>query len=363
MAELVKDIYNKEFLMKFSNIISLEYKEFKRESFLRDTLGSDWEKLEYKQRLRKITLTLGEYLPQNYDEAINILINIKDQCTGFPYMFFPDFVEVFGLEVKNYETSIKALELFTEHSSSEFAIRPFIIMYTENTMNHMKKWAKSDNEHIRRLASEGCRPRLPWAMALPIFKENPLKVLEILELLKSDESLYVRKSVANNLNDISKDNPDIVIKTVKRWLELNNEYTNWICRRACRTLVTIKNEEAMSIFGYDTNINTSETSIIVANKNVEMADISEIKYNVTLKLDKPTHIRLEYGIYFVKANGSTSLKKFLILDKTINETTTLHGVKKYSWVLRTTRKYYKGKQKIVLLINGNEIAEDYVNLL
>ncbi|MDZ7819313.1 MAG: DNA alkylation repair protein [Aliarcobacter sp.] len=136
-------------------------------------------------------------------------------------MVFQDFVEVFGLD--DFDESMKALEVFTQDSSSEFAIRQFILKYENETMNQMKLWAKSPNEHLRRLSSEGCRPRLPWAIALPKFKQNPEKPLEIIELLKNDKSLYVQKSVANNLNDISKDNPQIVIDFVKQNLGKTKE--------------------------------------------------------------------------------------------------------------------------------------------
>lgn len=149
-------------------------------------------------------------------------------------MFFQDFVEVFGLE--DFENSIKALEVFTLESSSEFAVRAFILKYEYQTMQQMKLWTQSSNEHIRRLACEGCRPRLPWAVALPKFKQDPSSVLEIIELLKNDESLYVRKSVANNLNDISKDNPELLLKFVKENLGFSKEL-DWICKHASRTLL------------------------------------------------------------------------------------------------------------------------------
>jgi len=124
---------------------------------------------------------------------------------GLENMIFQDFVEVYGLD--SFDVSMMAFEVFTVNSSSEFAIRKFILKYEEKTMIQMLLWAKSENEHVRRLASEGSRSRLPWAVALPVFKEDPTSVVEILELLKDDVSAYVRKSVANNLNDISKDNP------------------------------------------------------------------------------------------------------------------------------------------------------------
>ncbi len=362
MAEPLKNIYNEKFLIDFAKIIKNEYGLFDEKAFVTSILDDTWDELELKQRMRRISEILGEFLPKDYVEAIEILKKIKNFCVGFPYIVFSDFVEVYGQDIENYDVSMSALELFTECSSSEFAIRPFIINNTIETMNYMKKWAESENEHIRRLASEGCRPRLPWSMALPMFKNDPKEVLEILELLKNDESLYVRKSVANNLNDISKDNPDVVVETVKRWKSENNDYINWIVRHGCRTLIKQKNEEAMKIFGYDTNIKTNNPKLAISKKEITTKDETGLSYSVDIIIDKPTHIRLEYGIYFVKANGSTSLKKFLIVDKTINDTLKLEGVKKHNWVERTTRKHYSGIHKVVLILNGKELEEDRLNL-
>ena len=221
MAEQLKNLYSKEFIEKLANRLFLTYENFKKENFINSIFDSSWQDLELKQRMRHIAHILNKYLPFSYKEQLEILKEVKKDFGGLEAMIFQDFVEVFGLD--DFEESMKALEIFTINSSSEFAIRQFILKYEEQTINQMKIWAKSSNEHIRRLASEGCRPRLPWAVALPLFKQNPIKPFEIIELLKHDKSLYVQKSVANNLNDISKDNPQLVIAFVKQNLGVSKE--------------------------------------------------------------------------------------------------------------------------------------------
>ena len=134
--------------------------------------------------MRHITETLHQFLPNDYPKAINVLKPIAAKCSGFEYMFFQDYVEVYGMD--DYETSIPALEHFTKYASSEFAVRPFIIKYPSKMMRQMEKWANSENHHVRRLASEGCRPRLPWAMALAEFKSNPSPILKVIEKLKNE---------------------------------------------------------------------------------------------------------------------------------------------------------------------------------
>lgn len=144
---------------------------------------------------------------------IPILENNGFKPDNLEFIFFPDFIEVYGID--DYETSVIAFETITEFVSCEFAVRPFIINNQETMLKQMFDWSNHKLPMVRRLASEGCRPRLPWAMAIPSLKENPEPIISILENLKNDVSESVRRSVANNLNDISKDNPKIVIDLVK----------------------------------------------------------------------------------------------------------------------------------------------------
>ncbi len=221
MAGSFKDIYDQRYISMLSEHIVSSYSRFERDDFISNVFDGDWESRELKQRMRHIANTLHLSLPQDYSQAIKILrdaFSKIDAGHGLENMIFQDYVEVYGME--DVETSLQALEHFTVGSSSEFAIRRFILRYPARTMQQMRKWATDDDHHIRRLSCEGCRPRLPWAISLPAFKEDPKEIIEILEILKDDESEYVRKSVANNLNDISKDNPLVVIDIAKRWFLL-----------------------------------------------------------------------------------------------------------------------------------------------
>ena len=156
MAEQLKNLYSKEFIQKLANKLFLTYSDFQKENFINSIFDTTWENLELKQRMRHIALTLNEYLPFSYEEQLEILKEIKKDFGGLEAMIFQDFVEVFGLD--DFEESMKALEIFTINSSSEFAIRQFILKYEEQAMNQMKIWSQSPNEHLRRLSSEGCRP-------------------------------------------------------------------------------------------------------------------------------------------------------------------------------------------------------------
>ncbi len=355
MAELLKDMYNEGFLREFGEKVHNVYSDFNVGIFIDKAIDDEWEELSLKARMRRITEALGKCLPASYEDAIKVLFLIDESCIGFPYLFFPDFVELFGQGEEYFDLSMKAIERFTQRSSSEFAIRPFILKDPERVMKQMMIWSKHPNEHVRRFASEGCRPRLPWGMALQVFKKDPSKVLNILEQLKSDSSIYVRKSVANNLNDISKDNPQAVIDVVKKWSN-KNPHTDWILRKGCRTLIKAANPEVMELFGYtnfkDKGLEITGTSISVSPFSIKIGESCELKYELDIPKGESAHIRIEYGIDFVKARGNTSRKLFLLTDKTVPGGTHISGTKMHSFTDLTTRRHYPGKHQITLLVNG-----------
>ncbi|GMK40771.1 hypothetical protein PCCS19_38270 [Paenibacillus sp. CCS19] len=365
MAEPLKNMYHEAFLREFGTKVRRAYSPFQTESFISDVLQEGWETLELKGRIRRITSVLGAHLPEPYADALNVLFQIDEQCIGFPYLFFPDFVEVYGLSKRDWELSMRALERFTTRSSAEFAIRAFIERDPERAMKQMSEWALHSNEHVRRLASEGCRPRLPWGQALPVFKRDPAPVLNVLKLLKADPSLYVRKSVANNLNDIAKDHPQLVIQTASSWIGAHPD-TDWIVRHACRTLVRKAVPEALALFGYageESGEPIAVSASIKANPTELLIGGScELIYNLQVREGDPARIRVEYGIYFVKAKGKTSRKLFLLSDKTVHGGGVVSGQRTHHFADLTTRKHYPGEHRIVLLVNGVEVAGTSLNL-
>lgn len=363
MPEPLKAMYNKTFLLQFSEKIHAVYNAFDTGGFIAKVMDTTWDGLALKARMRRITESLGNYLPIPYEESLDVLFAIDEECIGFPYLFFPDFVAVYGQAEEHWGLSIKALERFTVKSSAEFAVRSFLLRDPERMMRQMEAWAHHPNEHVRRLASEGCRPRLPWGEGLSIFKRDPSPVLRVLELLKADPSLYVRKSVANNLNDIAKDHPEVVLETARRWQGVH-PYTDWIVRQGCRTLIRKANPEAMVLFGYAQPIEslTSYASLAVEPPVVPMGGSCELKYELYIRDGGAVRIRIEYGIDFVKVRGHTSRKNFLLADKIVPGGTRLSGVRKHQWLDLTTRRHYPGEHRIVLLINGREAAYTVMKL-
>ncbi len=349
MAELLKNALNPEALHKIAQAVQAIYPPFQVDGFVNAIVDTTWDTLELKARWRKISTVFGEYLPQDYEEALAIL---EKGLPSFPMAFFvPDFVEIYGQEDKYWDVSINALERITPYWSSEFAVRPFIIKDTERMMQKMYTWALHKNEHIRRLASEGCRPQLPWAIALTAFKKDPSPILPILEQLKTDPSAYVRKSVANNLNDISKTHPELVIKLAREWYG-KNPHTNWILKHGCRTLLKKGNSDTLALFGYGNTTSASVRHFALEAASVCMGE--DIGFSFVVTAEEETSVRLEYAMVYARASGKTSRKIFQISAMPLKKNETKTYTKKHSFAELSTRKYYPGTHSITLIMNGVE---------
>ncbi len=195
----------------------------------------------YTQRVAILAELLKKYLPNDYEESLSILLAIlgeenPNQTGMFTHYYWMlpigKFVQEYGAE--HFDSSIKAIEEITKRNTGEYAIRPYIRRYPAETLNVMEQWAKSPNFHLRRLASEGLRPKLPWASKLDTFIQNPMPVFRILEMLKEDEIMFVKKSVANHLTDWIKVNREAVMPLIERWKTSENKHTQWIVKRATR---------------------------------------------------------------------------------------------------------------------------------
>lgn len=356
MPELLKEkYYNYDSLHDLASRIKAVYPPFQMEAFVSGIMDEAWQGLELKARMRRITIHLGRYLPADYTEALGVIDQV---IAGYPVgysdfmlMCFPDFVEVYGQDERYLDLSIAALERYTPLSTSEFAVRPFIINHKERMMAQMAVWARHDNEHVRRLASEGCRPALPWGRALSGFKKDPLPVLAILEQLKTDPSLYVRKSVANNLNDISKTHPHLIVKIAKDWYG-SHEYTDWILRHGCRTLLKKGNKEVLAIFGYYDDNSVEVTNFILETPSVALGE--NLMFSFVVLAGETGRIRLEYGIDYVKAGGKCSRKIFQISRILLKAGQEKAYTKKHSFADLSTRKHYPGSHSVTLIVNGVE---------
>lgn len=351
-VEPLKNLYTPELIREFAEQVAYVYPPFNQEGFTEAVLGGNWEQLELKDRYRHIAVQLGKYLPEDFGQAIKILEPLAPRYTGLPYLFFSEFVAVYGLHNPDRGLALQALKTFTPIASSEFAIRPFIEQDQDQTLAVMLEWTRDESEQVRRLASEGCRPRLPWAGPLRRLIADPAPILPILSALKADPSEFVRRSVANNLNDISKDHPALVLELAAQWLGTDKD-TDRMLKHACRTLLKKSDPEALQLFGFE---DSGENLVEIADLTVQPDSIpigGEIRFTFTLRSPEPYSFKLQYAVDYVKANGKTSPKRFHLTEK--KDFSGEHKIDRgLSFQNYTTRKHYPGQHRLAILVNGVE---------
>ncbi|NDV58227.1 DNA alkylation repair protein [Bacteroides sp. 519] len=368
MAEPFKNMYNEQFLDLFTKDLKLVIPNLDTRAFMSQVMDKEWENRELKQRTVHIATVLKSFLPTDYKDAIAKILELLDcieprypHCSKIDDTKFgllleyggvlDSYIEQYGLG--DYETSVKAIERITQFTSCEFVTHPFIVKYPDAMMAQMLAWSKHEHWGVRRLASEGCRPRLPWAMAIPSLKANPAPIIPILENLKNDPARFVRLSVANNLNDIAKDNPEVVIDLVKRW-QGESEEVDWIIKHGCRTLLKQGNPEVMELFGLGSAKNIHIENFQIATPEVKVGNSLEFSFNLLNKSNKEAKIRLEYGLYYQKANGTLSKKVCKISEKSYAANSTTCITRKHSFKVVTTRKLHPGLHQVAIIINGKE---------
>lgn len=348
MAENLKDKYlNTNFFKQLSIDLKTAYPTLNKNKFYTDCI-KPLDSLELKQRVTHTTLVVAQHLPNNYKKSISVLYDLSEQInTEFGYLFMSEFVSTYGMD--DYKISINALRDFTHHCSSEFAIRDYLKQDFSKTIKHMQSWCEHDNEHIRRLASEGSRPRLPWGVKLQQVIDKPSLTWSILNKLKNDPSIYVQKSVANHLNDISKDNADWMIKKISQWP--NKKTPQWIIKHGCRTLIKQGHTPTLSLLGFekpDVKIN----NVKINKHEVKIGDSLEFSFEIKNKAKKTQNLVIDYNIHFLKKNGQHQAKTFKLKTFCIPDSGSSVINKSHKLKLMTTRKLYIGKHLLEVLING-----------
>ncbi len=242
------DLLDREAIDCLAHNISLVYSTFDGKAFQR-TARNGLKALSILQRGHHLARALRTHLPEHYKDAIHILVqsltppqtDTEDLGLGvFFYLPHVSFVATYGLDPAHnggqdpFEISMLAQYELTRRFSAEFSIRPFLITWPGRTLAQLMKWTDDPDPHVRRLCSEGTRPRLPWAIRIPAFIKDPRPVLPILEALKDDSDLYVRRSVANHVGDIAKDHPRLAFELCEQWLDGATKERKWLLRHAVR---------------------------------------------------------------------------------------------------------------------------------
>jgi 3-methyladenine DNA glycosylase AlkC len=353
-APALKEMFDEARYRKMARDVAAVHAGFDQRRFLELTLP-DLQPLALLQRLRRATEALHATLPTKYPRALAVLRDVAPHWSeGFTALVLPDFVGLYGRE--DFDRSLDALKFFTPFGSSEFAIREFLRLDLPRTLRVMEKWSRDENEHVRRLASEGCRPRLPWSFQLRELLADPSPVALILENLRADPSLYVRKSVANHLNDITKDHPAWVLDRIAGW-DLENGHTAWIARHALRTLIKQGDRRALGVIGAGARAEIALEAFAVSPVRVALGGELTLSCQLTATAPQTQRLVIDYAIHYAKQSGQASAKVFKWKEVALapGETRTL--IKRQAIRDFTTRKHHAGEHRVELMINGERLAE------
>lgn len=369
---LLKDIlFNKPKVIQIASEIHRAYPSFKTEEFVRDVV-SKFPELELKARISWITECLKKYLPSDYCRAVDILVEAlpapnnpelaDDDFGDFIYAPYAEYVAKNGCTKNDLQFSLKALREMTVRFSAEDAIRYFINAFPKETLNELLKWTTDSHYHVRRLCSEGTRPKLPWSQKINISVSLPLSILD---KLFSDTTRFVTRSVANHLNDISKIDRELVIDTLTKWRKSGKqkpEEMEYIVRHSLRTLVKLGDPKAMQLLGFSHAPRVSVSRFVVSKK-VKMN--TALEFSFAIEAQEDTDIIADYIIYFQNKLGKLNSKKVFKLKKiSLKKNQPITISKRHPFrQFMTTRTLYAGRHEIELQINGKSYSKTFFELV
>jgi 3-methyladenine DNA glycosylase AlkC len=367
---LKDQLFNERKITKIAGDIQRVYPDFKREQFIQDVVQK-FPELELKQRINHISFCFQRHLPQNFPDALEILLqslpepcnpNLNDNDFGdFIYAAHGDFVAQYGCSEEHLALSLNALEQMTMRFSVEYAIRNFINAFPEKTLKKIEHWSKHPHYHVRRLASEGTRPKLPWGVKIGLDVQEPLHLLDVLH---ADSTRFVTRSVANHLNDIAKTHPELVLDKLNQWKKQKAQKPkelDFIIRHALRTLIKNGNSEALKLIGISAKPKI-EIQQIYVSESVQMN--SHLEKSIALITKEDCTLLIDYVIHFQNSKGemnSVKVFKWKQISAKKNEQIQLskrHEMKQFM----TTRTLYPGRHQWSLQVNGEIVHQQEFEL-
>lgn len=364
-----KNMINAEVAQYLADKLVMVHPPFPAATFMQKVVAQ-LDALELKARISMMAQELRAALPADYPTATAILMQAMCSTApnanpnlegGFSIAPIAQFVEDFGHD--HPDVSLDALPEITKRFTSEFAIRPYLMRYPEKTLARCHQWALDPNPHVRRMVSEGTRTRLPWGPRLLQFIVNPMPVLALLEMLKDDPELYVRKSVANNLNDLTKDHPDLILSVLAGWNEGASDERRWIVKHALRTLIKQGHPAAFAILGVGDGADLAITRFEITPAQIRLGESVKMTAVLENQGEEAVDVVMDYVVHHVKKNGGSSPKVFKWMTRTLapGQVVTVqksHGVKPVS-----TRVYYGGRHVVELQVNGRVLASGEFGLV
>lgn len=358
-APALKEIFDRARFERIGAEMAAIHQGFDARRFV--AIGTrDLDALGIMQRLRRMAESLHAVLDLDFPAAVAVLRDLAPRIGhNFVGIVPSEYVALYGQD--QGQAALDALAYFTAFGTAEFAIRPFLQRDLAGTLAVMRGWAGHESDHVRRLASEGCRPRLPWAARLDAVAADPELTWPILDRLRQDPSLYVRKSVANHLNDLAKDHPAWVVDRLGGW-PLDQGHTAWIARHALRSLIKQGDRGALGLLGAGETAQVDVAAFTVAPARIRLGDTVTLSARLTSTARAPQRLVIDYAILYVKKDGRPSRKVFKLKTCTLAPGEVLEIARRQTVRDFTTRVHYSGRHAVELLVNGDVVGRSAFDL-
>jgi 3-methyladenine DNA glycosylase AlkC len=381
MTEAFKNLINAQVVRDVGSHLKRVWPAFPRKAFEAQALHG-LDALEFKARAQHLAKALAATLPADFSQAADVLegslktlpppLHSDDPdkalggmgtddtgLGGWALWAFGEFVAQHGLA--HPERALQTLHAITQRFTAEFAIRPFIVAHPDRVFATLQQWQHDPSAHVRRLVSEGSRPRLPWGLRLHTLVADPSPALPLLRTLQDDPSEYVRRSVANHLNDIAKDHPELIVSWLAEHLPDAPPERVKLLRHASRSLIKAGHPDTMQAWGLGEPFR-GRVRLTLATHTVPMGGTLPFEVQLHAAPGPAQTLELDYRVHHVKANGQTSPKTFKGKRLTLQASAPLHWVKQHSFKPISTRRYHPGRHLIELLLNGQTVASDEFTL-
>ncbi|CAN7509174.1 DNA alkylation repair protein [Acidovorax delafieldii] len=365
MAEPLKYLLNDTVPPRIAAMVRRAWRKFDTTAFLQQ-VQPGYESLELMARGQRIAHALQAHLPQDVPRALGVLVDSMDPSMGIdaagepdagdrPYsafLYLPHSIYIGTHGLPHFEAAMAAQHALTQRFTAEFSIRPYLLHHQGATLARLRDWAQDDNAHVRRLVSEGTRPRLPWAPRLPAFQNNPQLALPLLDALKDDPSSYVRRSVANHLGDIAKDHPDLAVGTARTWLLGAPAPREALVRHGLRFLIKRSDAGALDALGVGHVVALDVRAARVLPARARIGDKVRIEAELHNPTPQPQRVLADLKVHYVKAHGGAAPKVFKLQTLDIPPGATVAVGKTLSLQQMTTRTHYPGAHQVELVLNG-----------
>lgn len=360
----LKDVlFNTQTVTQIANLFAQADPAFKADLFIQNTLAQ-FPQLELKERSTCIAKQLHALLPNNYNQAVTVLLKAlpppldphktDDDFGQFVFASYSEFIALYGCSEEYFEVSLQALKEITKRFSVEYALQSFINAFPQKTLAELTLWAADSNYHVRRAASEGTRPRLPWGKKICYTAKDTMPLLNILH---KDSTRFVTRSVANHLNDYSKTDPRLVLKTLTHWqtvpLQTQKEL-QWLTKHALRTLIKQGNTEALALLGYK-----AKPAIRISNFTVQTPVVligTALEYSFSILAQKKSALLINCIIEYQTKRGTLQPKVFKISQDVLQINEQKMYTKRIPFKIMTTKKLYVGLHTIHIQVNGKTVA-------